>query len=104
MSPQLFAAALAMPETRITAQLPIIDIELMHRELTEQNAELITAQIRATPSFEAMERWLVQSAAFAPGQPFALQLWTDILCRAWLPWLAMNPALVLFVPRATEGG
>lgn len=93
-----------MPETRITAHLPTIDIELMHRELPEQNAELMTVQIRATPSFEAMERWLAQSATFALGQPFALQFWTDMLVPAWLPWLAMNPALALFVPRATEGG
>ncbi len=93
-----------MPETRITVHLPTIDIELMHHQLPEQNAELMTVQIRATPSFEAMERWLAQSATFAPGQPFALQLWTDMLRRAWLPWLVMNPALALFVPRATEGG
>ncbi|MBP0633222.1 hypothetical protein [Cupriavidus sp. AcVe19-1a] len=93
-----------MPETRITAHLPTIDIELMHRELPEQNAELITVQIRATPSFEAMERWLAQSATFALGQPFALQLWTDMLRGAWVPWLAKNPVLALFVPRATVAG
>ncbi len=45
-----------MPETRITAHLPTIDIELMHCELPEQNADLMTVQIRATPH---STRWSV---------------------------------------------
>jgi hypothetical protein len=87
-----------MPEASITAHLPTIDIELMRRLVPEQNAELITVQIRATPSFEAMERWLAQSSAFPLGAP--LQWWTDIVRAAWQPWLALNPALALLLPRS----
>jgi hypothetical protein len=91
-----------MPEASITAHLPTVDIELMRRHVPEQNAELITVQIRATPSFEAMERWLSQYPVLPTGNPF--QWWTDLMRAAWQPWLAMNPALALLLPRREEGG
>jgi len=91
-----------MQEASITAHLPTIDIELMRRRVPEQDAELITVQIRATPSFEAMERWLAQY----PSLPFgnAFQWWTDAMRAAWQPWLAINPALALLLPRGDERG
>jgi hypothetical protein len=86
-----------MPEASITAHLPTIDIELKRRSIPEQNAELITVQIRATPAFEAMERWVAQSSALPFGTP--LQWWTDMMLAAWQPWLRLNPALALLLPR-----
>jgi len=88
-----------MPEASITAHLPMIDIELMRRHAPEQNAELITVQIRATPSFEAMERWLTQYPVLPPALPFVnpFDWWADMVRAAWQPWLAMNPLLAPLV-------
>jgi hypothetical protein len=90
-----------MPEATITAHLPTVDIEFMRRRVPEQNAELITVQIRATPSFEAMERWLTQSPSLPLGDAF--QWWTDLMLAAWQPWLVINPALALLLPRSDGG-
>src|SRR5437868_12226852 len=92
--------AATMPEASITAHLPTIDIELMRRRVPEQDAELITVQIRAAPSFEAMERWLAQYPSLQLGNPF--QWWIDATRAAWQPWLAMNPALALLLPHSDE--
>ncbi|CAG9176601.1 hypothetical protein LMG23992_03321 [Cupriavidus laharis] len=85
-----------MPEASITAHLPTMDIEFMRRSVPEQNAEVISIQIRATPSFAAMEPWL----APLPPIPFAdaFQWWADMLRAAWQPWLAFNPSLAVLLP------
>ena len=85
-----------MPESSITAHLPTMDIELMRRYMPEQNTELISVLIRATPGFAAMEHWLAQS----PPLPFeeVFQWWADMVRAAWQPWLALNPALALLLP------
>ncbi|WER45477.1 hypothetical protein CupriaWKF_14385 [Cupriavidus sp. WKF15] len=84
-----------MPEASITAHLPTMDIELMRRSLPEQDADLIAVLVRATPAFAAIEHWLAQS----PPLPFedVLQWWADMVRAAWQPWLALNPALALWL-------
>lgn len=55
-------------ETKVTAKLPNLDVEMTRRELPEENAETITLRLRATPSFEAFAGALLQPnhSAFAP--------------------------------------
>lgn len=85
-----------MPEASITAHLPTMDIELMRHRLPEENTDVISVLIRATPSFAAMEHWLAQS----PPLPFedVMQWWADMVRATWQPWLALNPALALMLP------
>ena len=48
-------------ETRATARLPNVDIEILHRRPWEGNEEQLVVMLRAVPSFEAVGRWLEAS-------------------------------------------
>src|SRR3954469_5338413 len=48
----------AYDETRATARLPNLDIELLHRRPWEGNEEHLVVMLRAVPAFEAVGRWL----------------------------------------------
>ncbi|MEL6476176.1 MAG: hypothetical protein AAFR17_02520 [Pseudomonadota bacterium] len=89
-----------MTETRITAQLPKLDVEFTRQELPEQNAETITMRLTATPSFEAFGNHLFAHSGLPFGPAAALQaaapMMTPGLGAAWLaPWAAMpvNPMM-----------
>ena len=45
-------------ETRATARLPGLDIEILHRRSPDGDAEQISINLRATPSFEAFGGFL----------------------------------------------
>jgi hypothetical protein len=70
--------------TRATARLPGLDIEIIHRRSPGGDAEQISINLQAVPSFEAFGRF-VES-----GNPFAF--WTQMMRVAWLPWLAAAQA------------
>jgi hypothetical protein len=65
--------------TRASAHLPGLDIEIMHRRAVEGNAEQISINLKAVPSFEAFGR------ALEAANPFAF--WAQAAQRAWLTWL-----------------
>jgi hypothetical protein len=68
--------------TRATARLP--GPEIMHRRSPAGDAEQISINLQAVPSFEAFGRY-VESA-----NPFAF--WARAMQMAWLPWLAAAQA------------
>ena len=70
--------------TRATARLPGLDIEIVHRRSPSGDAEQISINLQAVPSFEAFGRF-VESV-----NPFAF--WTQVMQVAWLPWLAAAQA------------
>jgi hypothetical protein len=63
--------------TRATARLPGLDIEIVHRRSPRGDAEQISINLQAVPSFEAFGRFIEIFNPFA--------FWAKI---AWLPWLA----------------
>src|SRR5215204_4871001 len=65
-------------ETRATARLPNVDIEILHRRPWEGNEEQLVVMLRAVPSFEAVGRWLEASNL--------LLVWTRMMEAAWSPW------------------
>ena len=73
--------------TRATAHLPGLDIEIMHRRAVEGDAEQISINLRAVPSFEAFGR------ALELANPFAF--WAQAAQLAWLPWLETTRTLAL---------
>lgn len=98
-----------MEETRLTAALPNMDIQILHREDPERGAEVIALQITATPSFDAalsrlgpamMSQALLNPAInpmtvnpmlalwAAPMHSWA-QAWTGMVRQAWAPWLRL---------------
>ncbi|MBK5960454.1 hypothetical protein CCR97_19960 [Rhodoplanes elegans] len=65
------------------AQLPNLEIEVVHGTLPDGSGERLSINLTATPSFEAFGQ------ALEGGNPFAL--WMQVVQSTWAPLLAMNP-------------
>jgi predicted kinase len=77
-----------MDETRATARLPHLDIEIVHRQLPEEQAEQLAISLKASPSLDAFARYLESQTVFWPwlaANP--LLAWQRLLLAAWQPWL-----------------
>jgi len=72
--------------TSATARLPGLDIEIVHRRAPDGEAEQLSINLHAAPSFEAFGR-LVEAA-----NPFAF--WVAAAQLAWLPWLEVARAML----------
>ncbi|MCW2246063.1 hypothetical protein M2352_001654 [Azospirillum fermentarium] len=81
-----------MDETKLTAALPNLDVQILHRTLPDQGGEAISITLTATPSFDAA------AAAFLPG----------LAAGAFLPGARGPLALPFpphaFFPQAAAGG
>jgi hypothetical protein len=73
--------------TRASARLPGLDIEIVHRRSPDAEAEQISINLQAVPSFEAFGRHLEAVNPFA--------LWLQAAQLAWLPWLGLARSLAL---------
>ena len=76
--------------TRATARLPGLDIEIIHRRSFNDEAEQLSINLQAMPSFEAFGRYLETANPFA--------FWAQAVQMAWLPWL--NAARSVMLPRS----
>ena len=65
--------------TRVTARLPGLNIEVVHRQSPDGGSEQISINLQAVPSFEAFGHFLEQAKPFA--------FWVAASRLAWLPWL-----------------
>ena len=72
-----------------------MDIEIVHRRSPNADAEQISINLQAVPSFEAFQRFLEIANPFA----FLVQ----VAQMAWLPWLGAAGALMLPRGTATAG-
>ncbi len=74
-----------MEDTKITANLPNLQIEILRRELPEEDAEAMTIHLRAAPSFEAVARAMMPALSAATMMnPMAA--WMRAVEIAWQPW------------------
>jgi hypothetical protein len=71
--------------TRATAHLPGLDIEIVHQRSPSADAEQISINLRAMPSFEAFGKFLETTNPFA--------FWANAARIAWLPWLGATRVL-----------
>jgi hypothetical protein len=69
--------------TRATARLSGLDIEIVHRRSPSGDAEQISINLQAVPTFEAFGRF---------AEPFAF--WAQAMQMAWLPWRAAVQAVL----------
>ncbi len=77
-----------MDETRATARLPHLDIEIIHRRLPGERAEQLAISLRASPSFDAFARALDLQAALWPWLALnPLLAWQRLVLSTWQPWL-----------------
>jgi hypothetical protein len=72
--------------TRATACLPGLDIEIVHRRSPGGDAEQISIDLQAAPSFEAFDRFVESANLFA--------FWAQAVQMAWLPWRSAAQALL----------
>ncbi len=82
-----------MEETRMTAALPNLDVEIVHRDLPEEGAEMISISLKATPGFAAVADGF---GPLLPGMALWLgpmQAWASLAQRAWAPWLSVMGAV-----------
>ena len=73
--------------TRATARLPGLEIEIVHRRLPGVEAEQISINLQAMPSFEAFGQFLETANPFA--------FWAQAVQMAWFPWLGATRTLML---------
>lgn len=86
-----------MTETKLTAKLPHLDVEMTRAEHPDGGAEVITMRMTAVPSFEAFGDHLVDRAL--PFTPMAMMApwmspqmnpmlaWAQMAQAAWAPFL-----------------
>lgn len=87
-----------MDETKVTATLPNLDIEMTRRAAPDGQSELVTIQMRATPSFDAFAQVLTPQTMMAPflaanpffNNPF-VAAWSQAVTKVWAPWTALLP-------------
>mgnify|MGYP001600348447 FL=1 len=68
-----------LQETRASARLPHLDIDIVHRRAREGDAEQILISLQATPSFQAFGQVLEAANPF--------EFWARLAETAWAPWL-----------------
>lgn len=92
-----------MDETKITAKLPHLDVEMTREEPGPGKPEVITMRLTATPSMDAFGEHLSKglpffgpAAALSMMQPLMaqtnpmlapMQAWTKMVQDAWAPFL-----------------
>ena len=74
-----------MDETKITAKLPHLDVEITRCDMPEDNAETISLRISVVPSFDAFAGVLLQSSNL----PLLTGPWTSPWTDAWAPWMRL---------------
>ena len=92
-----------MDETRITSSIANLDVEIVRKEYPEDNAEVMTIKLQATPSFEAVSRSML-SPFSSPFLFNPLTTWAQMVKIAWSPLLSsMVPqARVAQTPEAPQ--
>ena len=89
-----------MDETKLTADLPTMNVEIVHRAAPDGRGEMVTIQLNATPDFRAalpllagmaqLPLMLGASSPAAAASPFAL--WTQMAQAMMAPWQALASA------------
>jgi hypothetical protein len=79
--------------TRATAQLPGLDIDIIHRRSPEGKWEQVSISVRATPSFEPFGHLLDATNPFT--------FWMQAARLTWLPWL-LTAQMMMLPPSAAR--
>jgi hypothetical protein len=78
-------------ETRASARLPHLDIDIVHRRARAGDAEQISISVNAVPSFAAFGEFIEATNPFL--------FWARLAEMAWQPWLkAIESASLLQGP------
>lgn len=85
-----------MDETKLTADLPTMNVEIVHRAAPDGRGEMISIQLNATPDFRAALPLLAGMAQLplmlGQSAQSPLALWTQAAQAMMAPWLALAKA------------
>jgi hypothetical protein len=87
MSEETYSREGEIDAIKASARLPSLDIDIIHRQSPNGDWEQMSINLRATPSFEALER------LFDAGDPFTL--WVQAARLMWMPWLLAGQTMML---------
>ena len=73
--------------TKAIAHLPGLDIEITHRQSPNDDWEQLSINLRASPSFEALGRFLEMPDPFT--------VWVQTTRLMWMPWVQMAHTMML---------
>ena len=76
-----------MEETKLTAALPNLDVQIVHRAYPDENAEAISITFKATPDFATVGKMLAPNLPLLALWAAPMQAWTGLMQQAWAPWL-----------------
>ncbi len=82
-----------MEETKLTAALPNLDVQIVHRTYPDENVEALTITFKATPDFDAVGRMLAPNLPLFALWMAPMQAWSGLVQQAWAPWLNAMGAL-----------
>lgn len=98
-----------MDETKLTAELPNMNVEIIHRAAPDGSGEMVTINLHATPDFRSALPLLAGMAqlplmlgggtdpfALFPSSTSPLALWslaTQAIMAPWLTLVRVNPFL-----------
>lgn len=92
-----------MDETKLTADLPTMNVEIVHRATPDGRGEMVTIQLNATPDFRSalpllagMAQLPLMLGGSAAPLPSPLALWAQTAQAMMAPWAALaraNPFL-----------
>lgn len=94
-------------DTKLTAHLPNLDIEIRHRD-EGADGEVMSIQMRAVPNVDAVLQGLVPLASLGFATPMSMPMamaanpfawWLQMVEATWRPWLDALPD-----PTAGRGG
>ncbi|WP_142849465.1 hypothetical protein [Telmatospirillum sp. J64-1] len=83
-------------EEKMTARLPNLDIELVRRDFPEEQAEVVTIRLKATPDLRSVAGFLAPQAMMMPF--LAANPFLQMAQAAWAPWLKMMGAEMTALP------
>lgn len=101
-----------MDETKLTADLPTMNVEIVHRAAPDGRGEMVTIQLNATPDFRSALPLLAGMAQlplmlggstaspFSSSLPSPIALWTQAAQAMFAPWAALarlNPLVGPFL-------
>jgi len=88
-----------MDETKLTADLPTMNVEIVHRAAPDGRGEMVTIQLNATPDFRAalpllagMAQLPLMLGASSPAAASPFALWTQMAQAMMAPWQALARA------------
>jgi hypothetical protein len=89
--------------TRATANLPGLQVEIVHRRPRDTEAEALSITLQAMPSFEAFGRYLEAANPLAFWAQAVQMAWLPLLGGTWFGATCLGASRALMLPWSAAG-